>query len=226
VRLEQGSPMYSFWLYKQLYVDPQNGNAVYDDSHTGDGRITTADRQIVGNAWPAYYGSLRNAVRFKNFDFSLNFYFSQGNKVFNMNRYFQEHAGSRGTSWSMLASMMDRWEKPGDVTDIPRVTILPNEDGSNNHNFESSRFLEDGSFIRLRSAYLGYSLPKNWLSKIRIDNAKVYVNATNLLTWTKYSGPDPEINTAQDTANATVQGLDFSMPPHPRTVEFGINLTF
>jgi TonB-linked SusC/RagA family outer membrane protein len=226
VRLEQGSPMYSFWLYKQLYVDPQTGNAVYDDSRTGDRKITTADRQIVGNAWPAYYGSLRNAVRYKNFDLSINFYFSQGNKVFNMNRYFQEHAGSRGTSWSMLESMMDRWQKPGDITSIPRVTILPNEDGSYNHNFESSRFMEDGSFIRLRSAYLGYSLPKKWLSKIKIDHAKVYVNGTNLLTITKYSGADPEVNTAQDAANATVQGLDFSMPPHPRTIEFGINLTF
>lgn len=226
VRLQEGQPMYSFWLYKQLYVDPQTGNAVYDDSRTKDGKITTDDRQIVGNAWPAYYGGLRNSFRFNNFDFSFFFYFSQGNKVFNMNRYFQEHAGSRGTSWSLLASQMRRWQQPGDVTDIPRVTILPNADGSYNHNFESSRFLEDASFIRLRSVALGYSLPTAILSKVRLQQARLYVNATNLLTFTKYSGPDPEINTAQDYANATVQGLDFSMPPHPRTVEVGLNLTF
>ncbi|WP_420153305.1 SusC/RagA family TonB-linked outer membrane protein [Siphonobacter sp.] len=226
VRLQEGQPMYSFWLYKQLYVDPQTGNAIYDDSRTKDGKITTDDRQIVGNAWPAYYGGLRNSFRFNNFDFSFFFYFSQGNKVFNMNRYFQEHAGSRGTSWSLLASQMRRWQQPGDVTDIPRVTILPNADGSYNHNFESSRFLEDASFIRLRSVALGYSLPTAILSKVRLQQARLYVNATNLLTFTKYSGPDPEINTAQDYANATVQGLDFSMPPHPRTVEVGLNLTF
>ncbi|PQA54461.1 SusC/RagA family TonB-linked outer membrane protein [Siphonobacter curvatus] len=226
VRLQEGQPMYSFWLYKQLYVDPQTGNAVYDDSRTKDGKITTDDRQIVGNAWPAYYGGLRNSFRFNSFDFSFFFYFSQGNKVFNMNRYFQEHAGSRGTSWSLLASQMRRWQQPGDVTDIPRVTILPNADGSYNHNFESSRFLEDASFIRLRSVALGYSLPTAILSKVRLQQARLYVNATNLLTFTKYSGPDPEINTAQDYANATVQGLDFSMPPHPRTVEVGLNLTF
>lgn len=226
VRLQEGQPMYSFWLYKQLYVDPQTGNAVYDDSRTKDGKITTDDRQIVGNAWPAYYGGLRNSFRFNNFDFSFFFYFSQGNKVFNMNRYFQEHAGSRGTSWSLLASQMRRWQQPGDVTDIPRVTILPNADGSYNHNFESSRFMEDASFIRLRSVALGYSLPTAILSKVRLQQARLYVNATNLLTFTKYSGPDPEINTAQDYANATVQGLDFSMPPHPRTVEVGLNLTF
>ena len=226
VRLEQGYSMYSFWLYKQLYVDPQTGNAVYDDSRTKDGKITTSDRQIVGSAFPDYYGGLNNSIRYKNFDFNFFIYFSQGNQVFNMNRYFQEHAGSRGTSWSLLESQMRRWQKPGDITDIPRITTLANADGSYNHNYESSRFMEDGSFIRLRNVALGYSLPRQLLSRIGIQRLRVYVNATNLLTLTNYSGADPEVNTAQDYANSTVQGLDFSMPPHPRTINFGINLTF
>lgn len=226
VRLEQGYSMYSFWLYKQLYVDPKTGDAVYDDSRTKDGKITVNDRQILGSAFPDYFGGLNNQLRYKNFDLNFFLYFSQGNEVFNMNRYFQEHAGSRGTSWSLLQSQMRRWQQPGDVTDIPRVTTLANADGSYNHNYESSRFLEDGSFIRLRNVSIGYTLPQALISRIGIQQLRVYVNATNLFTITDYSGADPEVNTAQDFTNQTVQGLDFSMPPHPRTINFGINLTF
>lgn len=218
--------MYSFWLYKQLYVDQQTGNAVYDDSRTKDGKITTDDRQIVGDAWPDFTGGLRNTFRYKNFDLSILFYFSVGNDVFNMNRYFQEHAGSRGVSWSLQKSMMDRWTKPGDITDIPRVTTLANADGSYNHNFESSRFLEDGSFIRLRNVSLGYTLPRFMVAKAGLQRVKLYANATNLLTFTGYSGADPEVNAAADFSNATVQGLDFSTPPHPRTFVIGINITY
>lgn len=225
VRLEQGHSMYSFWLYKQLYVDSQTGNAVYEDINN-DGKITADDRHIVGDAWPTYYGGFRNEFSYKNFDFNFLLYFSQGNKVFNMNRYFQEHAGSRGTSWSLQESMMRRWQQPGDITDIPRVTNLPNPDGSYNHNFESSRFLEDGSFIRLRNVTLGYTFDKGLTKRIGIQSLRIYTNATNLFTITNYSGADPEVNVAQDLANQTVQGLDFSIPPHARTIEFGINATF
>jgi hypothetical protein len=228
VRLEEGYPMYSFWLYKQLYVDPQTGNAVYDDSRTNDGVITTDDRQIVGDVWPKLTGGLQNTLRYNNFELSFLFNFSYGNQVFNMNRYFQEHAGNRGTQWSLQASMLDRWTKPGDVTDIPRITNVQNADGSFNHNYESSRFLEDGSYIRLRNIALAYYLPKNIIGRIKLKNVKIYANATNLLTFTRYSGADPEVNVAGDYSNGvgTVQGLDFSTPPHPRTVIFGINITF
>jgi TonB-linked SusC/RagA family outer membrane protein len=225
VRLQQGYSMYSFWLYKQLSVDPQTGNAVYQDLDK-NGKITTDDRQIVGNAFPKYFGGLRNSFSYKNVDLNFFVYFSQGNKVFNMNRYFQEHAGNRGTSWSMQASMLQAWQKPGDITNIPRITNLTNSDGSLNHNFESSRFMEDGSFVRLRNITLGYTLPQALISRIGIQRLRAYINVTNLFTITSYSGADPEVNTAQDYANQTVQGLDFSMPPHPRTIDFGLNLTF
>src|SRR5690606_1674735 len=83
------------------------------------------------------------------------------------------------------------------------------------------------SFIRLKSVYLGYSLPHSLLGRQNLfTQAKLYVNAANLLTFTKYSGPDPEVNVAQRQPGATVQGLDFSMPPHRRTGQFGLNVTF
>lgn len=224
VRLEQGKPMYSFWLYKQLYVDPETGNAVYEDVDK-DGKITVADRQIVGNAWPDFTGGLRNTFKYKNFDLSLFFYFSVGNDVFNMNRFFQEHGGMRGTNWGFLKSQMRRWQKPGDITDIPRASTLPNADGSSNNGFASSRFLGDGSFLRLRNLSIGYTLPKAWISKAGIENFRVYVNMTNLFTITGYSGADPEGNTAADYTHGTVQGLDFAIPPQPRQIVFGVNVT-
>ncbi len=224
VRLEEGKPMYSFWLYKQLYVDPQTGNAVYDDVND-DSKITVADRQIVGDAWPDFTGGLRNAFRWKNIDLSLLFYFSVGKDIFNMNRFFQEHGGMRGTNWGLLKSQMDRWQKPGDVTDIPKASTLANADGSSNNGFASSRFLEDGSFLRLRNVSLGYTFPKKLVTKAGIERLRIYVNATNLFTITGYSGADPEGNTAADYTHGTVQGLDFAIPPQPRQVVFGASLT-
>ena len=224
VRLEQGKPIYSFWLYKQLYVDPETGNAVYDDVDKS-GKITVADRQIVGDAWPDFTGGLRNTLRYNNFDLGVFFYFSVGNDVFNMNRFFQEHGGMRGTNWGLLKSQMRRWQKPGDQTDIPRASTLPNADGSYNNGFASSRFLEDGSFLRLRNVSLGYTLPKALTAKAGIEKLRVYVNMTNLFTITGYSGADPEGNTAADYTHGTVQGLDFAIPPQPRQIVFGVNVT-
>ena len=215
--------MYSFWLYKQLYVDPQTGNAVYEDLNK-DGKITVDDRQIVGDAWPDFTGGFRNTFRYKGFDLSVFFYFSVGNDVFNMNRFFQEHGGIRGTNWGLGASQMRRWQQPGDITDIPRASTLANEDGSSNNGFQSSRFLEDGSFLRLKNLSFGYTLPQSVTKKIGAEKIRVYVNATNLLTFTNYSGADPESNTAADYKNATVQGLDFAIPPQPRQIIFGVNL--
>ena len=225
VRLQQGSPMYSFWLYKQLYVDPKTGNAVYEDVNK-DGKITTADRQIVGNAWPTFTGGLRNTLTYKGLDLSFFFYFSVGNDVFNMNRFFQEHGGVRGTNWGLLKSQMRRWQKEGDITDIPRASTVVNSDGSYNNDFQSSRFLEDGSFLRLRNLTIGYTLPSRVLAKAGLSKIRLYASATNLFTVTKYSGADPEGNTAADQTNGTVQGLDFAIPPQPRQIVFGANLTF
>lgn len=224
VRLKQGYPMYSFWLYKQKYVDPQTGNAVYEDVDK-NGKITTDDRKIVGNAWPKFTGGLRNTLRYKNFDLSAFIYFSVGNDVFNMNRFFQEHGGVRGTNWGLLKSQMRRWQKVGDITDIPRASTVQNPDGSYNNDFQSSRFLEDGSFLRLRSLTIGYTLPQSLIYKTGLTKLRFYVSGTNLLTITKYSGADPEGNTAADQTNGTVQGLDFAIPPQPRQIIFGASIT-
>jgi hypothetical protein len=125
-----------------------------------------------------------------------------------------------------LKSQLRRWQNPGDVTDIPRASTATNADGSKNNDFQSSRFLEDGSFLRLRSLSVGYTISKKLTAKAGINKLRVYANATNLWTWTNYSGADPEGNTAADQTNGTVQGLDFAIPPQPRQIVFGVNLIF
>jgi TonB-dependent starch-binding outer membrane protein SusC len=230
VRLQEGSPMYSFWLYKQLYVDPQTGNAVYDDSKTNDGTITTDDRQIVGNAWPKFFGGFGNALTYKGFDINIYFTFSYGNKVLNMNRFFMEHGGARDDgsyiTWSYDKHQLKRWQKEGDITDVPRLTTKTNSDGSKNYSYQSSRLMEDGSFLRLSNITIGYTLPYSLTSKINLNTVRIYATGTNLWLLTKYLGPDPEINVASAQSGATVQGLDFAVIPQPRTYQLGINISF
>ena len=223
VRLEEGKPMYSFWLYKELGIDPETGNAIYEDVDK-DGKITTADRQICGDNWPDFNGSLINDFKYKNFDVAVNFYYTVGNDVFNMMRFFMEAGGTYGNKRALLTSQLDRWQKPGDHAKLPRLTSTTNPDGSLNYGFQTSRYLEDGSFLRLKNLSIGYTLPKKQLQSIGIEKARVYLNITNVFTITKYSGPDPESNVG--TTYSAIQGLDFGLAPQPRQLIIGTNITF
>ena len=217
VRLQQGYSMYSFWLYKQLYVDPQTGNAVFEDVNK-DGQITVADRQIMGSAIPKFFGGISNNFTYRGFDLGLAFSFQYGNDVYNLNRFFGEGGGTRDANRVLFANQLNRWQKPGDITDVPRLTAY-----GNNYTLEqNSRFLEDGSFLKLSSLTFGYTIPKELTKRAGFQTVRVYFIGSNLLILKKYSGPDPEANV---TALQNVQGLDLGTPPQPRTVQFGINVT-
>lgn len=217
IRTEEGAPLQSFWLYKQLYVDQQTGNAVIEDVN-GDGQINSSDRQLLGNLFPDFYGGLSNTIEYKGFDFGFLFSYQYGNKVFNFNKYILEGGGTRDASRSILASQLEAWTTPGQQTNTPRVTSV-----GNNYNLEqNSRYLEDGSFIRLKSVTLGYTLPKKWSNSVKLDNVRVYAQGTNLLLFTKYTGPDPE---SSGSAIPNQQGLDTATPPQPMGFLFGANIT-
>lgn len=229
--LRQGNPVNSFYLYKQLYVDPQTGKAVYDDVNN-DKQITAADRQIVGNALPHYTGGLTNNINYGGFDFGFFFYFQQGNKIMNMNDFFMVHGGTQANI-GFLPRQLDRWQKPGDVTDIPRLTTTSlnptaNNSGANNYGGSvaslSSRYLEDGSFIRLRTVSLSYTVPAALVNRIGLASARVYLQGINLLTVTNYGGLDPEVSS--QSANQNTACYDWATVPQPKTVQFGLNLTF
>lgn len=214
---QQGYPLYSFWVYKQLSVDPQTGDAIYEDVN-GDGRITVADRQIFGSIWPDFFGGLTNSLSFKGFDANVFFAFQYGNEIYNHNRFFGEAGGARDAARVIFRSNLARWQKPGDVTDVPR----PDGININNYRDGGSRWLEDGSFLRLRSLSVGYTIPASVTQKLGIAKFRVYIEGTNLWLLTNYTGLDPE---ASSSNGQNTQGIDLGTPPQPRAFQFGLNLT-
>lgn len=229
-KLFVGKPLYSMWVYKYLGVDPKTGDAIYQDTNK-DGMITALDKVVVGDAWAKIEGMLKNSFSFYGVNVDFTFYYKAGNKVFNYTRMFLESGGTRGTTRSMQKSTLNYWTAPVD-SDKPLTNILPrpksiaNADGSYNYEGQSSRFVEDGSFLRLRDLSVSYTLPKDITSKIAISKATLSFTASNLFLITKYSGPDPESNLESDGRRRLSQGLDFGMPPLPRSYVFGLNITF
>jgi TonB-linked SusC/RagA family outer membrane protein len=228
--LREGASVNSFFLYKQLYVDPQTGNAVYDDPD-GDNRITYADRQIVGSALPSCTGGLTNVLSYKNFELNVFFYFSQGNDILSMHDFFLVHGGTMA-GIGFTPRQLERWQKPGDVTDIPRLTISKNNPDQNNgaaNNYTgnvsnlSSRYVEDGSYLRLKNLALSYALPKAITSQLRVERVRATLSATNLWTLTKYKGLDPEVSA--QSADQNTAGYDWATIPQPRTFQVIFNIT-
>ncbi|MDB5120032.1 MAG: ragA1 [Sphingobacteriales bacterium] len=214
---KEGYPLYSFWLYKQLYVDPQTGNAVYEDVNK-DGKITVEDRQIDGSIWPKLFGGITNSFTYKGLDLNLFAAFQYGNKIYNHNRFFGEGGGARDAARVIFASDLNRWQKPGDITDVPKA------DGVNVNNYRDggSRWLEDGSFLKIRSLTLGYTVPKLLTQRVKVQGLRLFVTGSNLLTFTKYTGLDPE-SAASSAQNE--QGIDLGTPPQPRSIQFGVDLS-
>lgn len=216
IRLEEGYPLYSFYVHEQLGVDTQTGDIIWRTGEDGVFNVNR-DRFISDrNAWPDFQGGLTNTLKYKNFDLMVFFQYSYGNYVFNYNRYFFEHGGERATGYS--AQQLDRWQQPGDLTDIPRLSSV-----NYNTNFRPSRHIEDASYLRLKNFTFGYSLPGAVAAKIGASQIRLYVSGQNVLTFTNYSGLDPEVSVSP---SETVQGIDQGVMPQPRLWMGGLNLTF
>ncbi|MET1054467.1 MAG: TonB-dependent receptor [Pedobacter sp.] len=217
-RMVEGLPMNTFFVYNQLYVDPQTGNAVYED-YNNDGRITSSDLRPVGTALPKFTGGITNTFLYKGFDLAVFFNFVYGNKVYNNNAYFLEGGGTRDANRAIDTYQLNRWEKPGDITDMPKLSAL----GTNYTLSPTSRNIENGSFLRLSNVNLGYTIPRSFIEKIKLSAVRVYVSGSNLWLITKYKGADPEVNVS---SSSTVLGYDLGTPPIPRTLQIGANITF
>lgn len=223
--LSIGQPIGTFYLIDQEGVDPQTGNVKWVDEN-GDGAINSADRRIVGNVQPDFFGGWSNNVSYKGFDLAVMLQFVVGNEIFNHSRASYENLGydrlgipqwfplPDGNNWT---GARDRWQQPGDKTDIPRASL-----SNVNWREYSSRWLEDGSYLRVKNVTLGYSVPSSVLDAVGISRLRLYAQGTNLFTFTGYTGFDPEVN--QNARNPLVAGSDFGTLPQTRTVLFGINL--
>ncbi|MBD0401520.1 TonB-dependent receptor [Flammeovirga sp. EKP202] len=215
-RIEEGEPISIFYGYKVLGVDSSTGDLVFKDVN-GDGEITSDDRTKIGNPHPDFYGGFTNTLNYKNFDLSIFFQYSVGNDIYNGTRVYLE--SMKGED-NQTTAILDRWRQPGDITDIPRATA----NDPNNNNRASSRFVEDGSYIRLKNVTLGYTLPRVLTKKAFIERMRVYVSGQNLFTLTNYSGMDPEVNYAGD--DGVRMGTDFFTYPNARVFTAGLNVSF
>lgn len=217
-RIEEGQPIGIFYSYEWLGIDPSTGDVVYADKNF-DGQITTADRTKVGNPHPDFIFGITNNLNYKRFDLSFFFQGSYGNDVFNGSRLFLE---SLQGGDNQLAIVQNRWRQPGDVTNIPDATSDPVRAAANKR--VSSRFIEDGSYVRLKNLTLGYTILNNSSSDKWVSRLRLYFSGQNLLTFTNYTGLDPEVN-YRGNDNAVI-GTDFFTFPQVRSYTFGVNLTF
>ena len=216
-RVEVGQPIGAFYTVKFLGVDPQTGDAMYEDLD-GSGRINSADRQIVGSPHPDWTGGLGNTLEFAGFDLRAFLQVSQGAEVFNAMRLFSDAGG-----WyldNQFGHVMNRWRQPGDVTDVPRASY----DGLSGARTISSRFIEDGSYVRLQEVTLGYKLPSSLARRAGMDGARLFVSGHNLHTWTDYLGYSPDVN-SNGVSNASL-GTDFYAYPAARTITVGVRGTW
>ena len=228
--LRPGAPKYKD-VAKNVEVLDEEGNVI---GYTTDGKITAADRTIIGNAAPDFTGGFNLSGFYKGFDFSANFNFMVGNDVYNANKI--EFTSSRKYYNRNLINMMDvdkRWTNidwaTGElITDTDALKALNAGRTMWNPAIGNAVFsdwaVEDGSFLRLQSVTLGYTLPEDITKKIHVRKLRVYVTGTNLFCLTNYSGYDPEVDTRR--ATPLTPGVDYSAYPKSTGFVAGINLTF
>ncbi len=197
-------------------TNTQPGMPKYRDIN-GDGVINDNDCTVIGDGQPLHTGGFTNNFAYAGFDLSIFFQWSYGNDILNANRLFFESSWNKARELNQYASYANRWTEENPTSDIPRATA-----SASNRVF-SSRIIEDGSFLRLKTVTLGYTLPKSVVTRLHIDNLRVYFAAQNLFTITNYSGYDPEVSIRN---NALTPGLDFSAYPRARQFSFGVHLGF
>lgn len=213
--LREGEPMGVFYGYKKNGYD-ENGSEVYKDL-TGDGIINQEDKTIIGDPNPDFIYGLNSFMSYKSFDLSIFFEGSQGNDIVNFSSV--DNSLDYGYGTNMLKEVYNNnWTVDNPNAKYPKVTR------NQTMNF-SDRLVENGSYLRLRNIELAYNFPvkkwkQNWLQKLRIS-----VSAQNILTFTKYSGWDPEVN-SQGGANSIAQGIDHYSYPTAKSYTFGINVGF
>ena len=231
VRYDKGQPFGAFYGYvadglfqtpedvknhatQTVNADPGKSTAPGDirfKDLNGDGKITDADRTFIGNPNPDFTYGLNNTLSWHGLDLNVFVQGSQGNDVYNLNRVYTE--GGLYSNGNSSTRVLGRWTGPGTSTDVPRAIA-----GDPNQNLRvSSYFLEDGSYLRLKTLTLGYNLPKALSQRVAAQTLRVYVTGQNLVTLTKYTGFDPELGG---------RGIDFGVYPQSRVFLAGVNIGF
>jgi TonB-dependent starch-binding outer membrane protein SusC len=233
----------------------QPGDPKYKDLN-GDGVVDANDQTTLGSPLPIHTGGISNNFTYKNWSLNVFMQWSYGNEILNANRIVFESNGGYALNYNQFATYANRWTPTNPTNDIPRARYNLKGDAGSANPRPSSRVIEDGSFLRLKTVSLGYDLPASYLRKIKIKNIRLSAAAQNLFTWTKYSGVDPEVSTfrtnnasntpfggtALGSTSVSGAGYTFIQPssgygalaggydytPYPRaiTLTFAVNVTF
>jgi TonB-dependent starch-binding outer membrane protein SusC len=225
-RAVEGQALGVFFGPEYAGVDPDNGDALYylntkkadgtiDRTKTND--VNLSENVVIGNPNPKWIGGITNDFSYKGIDLSVTFQGVYGNDVYNGAGKYMSANGDFYDNQTL--DQLKRWQKKGDITNVPQARYV-----GGNGTAESSRYLEDASYTRLKTITLGYNLPKSITDKLKLSKLRVYATANNLLTFTKYTGWDPEVNT--DYLDGIAAGNDFYAAPQPKTITVGLNLGF
>ncbi len=230
-RAVEGEPIGIFYGPKYAGVDPQNGDALYWVKDT-DGTLiksndyNAAEFMKIGDPNPDFMIGINNNFTYKGIDLGILFTGVFGYQVYNGGGKFMTANGDFFDN--QTRDQLARWQNPGDITDVPQARLF----GANGTG-ESSRYVYDAGYLRLKTITLGYMLPMSMISKARLQSVRIYASAQNLLTFTDYEGWDPEVNsdsyasTLVNKSSGNInQGIDFYSAPQPKTITFGINIGF
>lgn len=216
--LREGQSIRNYYLREFAGVDPQTGEPTWyvDDTHDATTKTyAQAARTLVGSSLPKHFGSFTNSFDYKGLSLEVQLYYNFGNYVYDSWGAYYGGAGFGG-SFNKVRRMLDRWQQPGDITDVPKYIY-----GGGTRSFQSSStyYLSKGDFIRLRNVQLGYRLPSDLLSKAKISNAFIYVRGTNLLTF----GTDKNLPFDPEQGTTSITDLNVFIP---KTITVGLNLSF
>jgi hypothetical protein len=230
--VKSGLPLGSFWGYIDDGVNPQTGNINFRDLNH-DGKIDPDnDRAFIGSALPKVTFGFSNMLSYRRFELNILIDGARGNKIFDATRMETEDMTDMV---NQTTAVLHRWEKPGDVTGVPKAMYGSNAPAGSVPNYSiSSRWVEDGSFLRFRQLTLAYDLDKKWIGGMGLSGLRLYVTLQNFFIFTGYKGYSPELNVAttsnvvspSTTANlATQEGFDHGTYPEARSITFGLNVS-
>jgi hypothetical protein len=217
---EKGNVKPGMWKFKNLTGD--------------DNVIDENDKTVIGNAQPKFYGGLNNSFTHKGFDLSIFLTFSYGNEVLNATKLVTSKVGSLNYNALDVMNSSNRWmtinsdgqkvTDPGELAALNAgKTVAAYHDAQQGDNYIHSWAVEDASYLKLSNVTLGYTFPKNLIARVGLKNLRLYATGNNLLTWTKYSGFDPEVSTMK---SGLTPGVDFGAYPLSRSFIFGLNVAF
>ncbi len=212
VRMTPGQSLSKFWGYTAQGVDPETGMVIYKDLN-GDGKINVSDKHYIGDANPLFTAGMTNTVSWKGLSLSFLLTSSVGNDIYNASKI--EMIGMYNGA-NQIKDAVRRWRVPGQITDIPKAGELDNLKAS-------TRWVEDGTYLKVKNITLSYDIVHPALKKANISRIRPYITLDNMITFTNYSGYDPEMS---QYSSATSMGIDWGTYPCVKTVLFGVNVEF